>query len=189
MVFRQMEKAEVRRWYHEELTEAFVESERKPLCDIMNLMDGGRYELWGLFEGAQMRGYAAILKGPDIPLVLLDYLGVNVFYRNGGLGARILTLLKAQGRPVVTEAELPVCGDDAGNPIRLRRIAFYERNGFVPAYEMATCGLRWQALLYAENRDSMEDVMAWHRALYGPQRTDVKVPIAPGETPQKPYWM
>ena len=31
--------------------------------------------------------------------------------------------------------------------------------------------------------------MAAHRAIYGPGRPDVKIPLGPGETPEPPYWM
>ena len=190
MEFRQMTPREVEYWYAAEFSPAFAENERKPLPDILALAAQGRYELWGLFDGTDMLGYATLWKRRGIPLVLLDYLGVSARLRNGGLGAGILSRLRAQGFPIVTESELPVAGDsDAENDIRLRRIGFYRRNGFLPAYEMATCGMRWQALL--ANTDGLEpsDIMAWHKALYGPERTDVKVPLGPDEVPEMPYWM
>ena len=189
MEFRQMTRQEIEYWYAVEFSEAFAENERKPLPDILDLAAQGRYQLWGLFDGGRMLGYATLWRQADIPLVLLDYLGVSAKLRCGGLGAAILTRLKARGFPIVTESELPVPGDsDAENTIRLRRIGFYRRNGFTPAYEMATCGMRWQALL--ANTDGLEpsDIMAWHKALYGPERTDVKVPLGPDEVPEMPYW-
>ena len=190
MEFRQMTSAEIENWYHTLFSEAFAANERKPLEDILTLADQGRYELWGLFDGRQMLGYATLWKQEGIPLVLLDYLGVSAALRNGGLGAGILSRLKGQRFPIVTESELPVSGDtDAENEIRRRRIGFYRRNGFVPAYEMATCGMRWQALLANTDGLDMADIMAWHKALYGAERTDVKVPLDPDEVPEMPYWM
>lgn len=190
MEFRQMTPKEIEYWYAVEFSQAFAENERKPLADILDLAAQGRYQLWGLFDGERMLGYATLWRRDGIPLVLLDYLGVSAALRNGGLGADILARLREQGFPIVTESELPVPGDsDAENRIRLRRIGFYRRNGFTPAYEMATCGMRWQALL--ANADGLEltNIMAWHRALYGPERTDVKVPLGPDEVPELPYWM
>ena len=188
--FRPMTREEICGWYGSELCEAFAENERKPLADIFALIEEGRYELWGLFEQKRLLGYAALWKRAGIPLVLLDYLGVSAALRSGGIGSRLLTLLKEQGRPIVTEAELPVEGDGAEeNQIRVRRIGFYRRNGFEPAHEMATCGMRWQALLAGAEELALPDVMAWHRALYGPERTDVQVPLERGETPEMPYWM
>lgn len=189
-MFRLMTPEEITHWYSAELSEAFAENERKPLADILALIKAKRYELWGLFDGRRMLGYAGLWLHPEIPLVLLDYLGVSAPLRGGGLGARLLSLLRDRGGPIAVEAELPVPGDgDEANRLRLRRIGFYCRNGFTPAYEMATCGMRWQALLTGAEAFPLHDVMAWHRALYGPERTDVRVPLAPGEKPEPPYWM
>ena len=188
--FRPMHDEEIRSWYTTDFSEAFAENERKPLEDIFSLIKDGRYELWGLFDGSLMLGYAALWKHTDIPLVLLDYLGVTSAKRNGGLGGEILRRLSALSFPLVTESELPVVGDSAEeNHLRLRRIAFYERNGFSPAYEMATCGMRWQALTINTADYSTDDIMLYHRALYGPERTDVRVPLGRDETPEMPYWM
>ncbi len=191
MRFRRMTCDEITHWYETELTEAFIPQERKPLAEIFRLQEEGRYELWGLFDAENsLLGYACLWLAPEVPLVLLDYLGVTKRLRNGGLGSEILRLLQAQKRPLVTESELPVAGDsDEDNRIRLRRIAFYQRNGFTPAYPMATCGMAWQALTFLPRPTSMEDVMAWHRALYGPQRTDVQVPLPPGGPLALPHWM
>ena len=189
MEFREMTAHEVTLWYEQELTRTFVPQECKPLSDIFRLMRDERYEIWGLFDGAALLGYACLWKNPGLALVLLDYLGVTAARRSAGLGSRILQLLQAQGRPLVTESELPVTGDgEEENDIRRRRIAFYERNGFTAAYPMATCGMAWQALTFAPGL-SISDVMAQHKAFYGPTRTDVVVPLGEGETPEMPYWM
>ena len=184
-----MTQQEIPNWYCKELCSAFLPQECKPLPDILALEAEGRYELWGLFDGADLLGYAALWTAPDIPLVLLDYLGVTASRRNSGLGAEVLTRLKQQNRPIVLESELPIAGDRAEeNDLRLRRIRFYQRNGFTPVYRMATCGLAWQALLYDPTNTPVEDIMRWHRAIYGPNRTDVQVPLPEGEVPQMPYW-
>lgn len=191
MNFRLLNHREVQAWYEVELTEAFIPQERKPLEEIFRLREEGRYEIWGLFdEESTQLGYACLWLAPEVPLVLLDYLGVTKRLRNGGLGSKILHLLQAQGRPLVTESELPVAGDsEDANHIRYHRIAFYRRNGFTPAYPMATCGMAWQALTFLPHPTAMENVMAWHRALYGPQRTDVQIPLPPGSPLPLPHWM
>lgn len=190
MNFRRMTEAETARWYREELCTAFAAQECKPLEDIFSLIRAGRYEIWGLFDEEALLGYAAIWKSPEVPLLLLDYLGVTASRRNAGLGTELLSRLKARGQPLILESEIPVAGDgEEENRIRRRRMAFYRRNGFCPVYRMATCGLAWQALLYDPEGSSPDDVMRWHRALYGPERTDVQVPLGDGETPQMPYWM
>ena len=107
-------------------------------------------------------------------------------------GQQLDTLLKGK-----TFKDLSAGGQIGGNPsssesendIRRRRIGFYIRNGFSPVYEMATCGMRWQALVYDEHGHTLGDIMRWHKALYGPARTDVVVPLGPDEQPEMPYWI
>lgn len=189
-VFRTMNFSELEDWYNSELKEAFAENERKPFQDIVNLIEEGKYEVWGIFETNNLLGYASLWKAQDIPLILLDYLGVSAKLRNNGIGADILKQLKALEVPIVTESELPVKGDlDSENSIRVRRINFYQRNGFVPAYEMATCGMRWQALLVNADDFPIEAIMRWHKYLYGVERKDVKIPIEKEQLPGMPYWM
>ena len=189
-VFRQLNREEIREWYSVELPEAFSENERKPLEDIFALIEQERYEIWGLFAEGKMLGYAALWKRPGTELVLLDYLGVTAELRNGGLGSEILSLLKDQGFPLVLESEVPVRGAcEEDNALRERRIGFYVRNGFAPAYEMATCGTRWKALIANAEGFPIEEIMRMHRELYGPERADVKVPLGPDEKPEMPYWM
>ena len=204
-VFRLMNDTERDYWYRRLLPEGFAPNEIKPREDVERLLTEDRYEIWGLFpddpqqggtdDPAQRRpalpaGFACLWKRPGIPLVLLDYLGVTEELRGGGWGARMLGWLKAQGRPLVLESELPVAdAPEEENAIRRRRIAFYARNGFLPAYEMATCGMRWQAMLAGGEAYAPVDIMRWHKELYDEKRTDVKVPLGPDETPDPPYWM
>ena len=133
MNFRLLTAKEYPRWYHDQLSEAFVPQERKPLPDILRLLEEGRYEVWGLFDEDELLSYAALWKNATIPLVLLDYLGTTRARRNEGLGSDMLSRLEQQGRPLVAEAEFPVPGgSDAENALRLRRIQFYIRNGSLP---------------------------------------------------------
>ena len=190
MLFRPMSVPEIKNWYSLELRVAFSEQECKPLADIFLLQSQNRYELWGLFKAQSLLGYATIWKAPAVPLALLDYLGVTAAQRNRGIGAHILGLLKAQGRPLILESEEPMDGANiTENQLRIRRIGFYLRNGFQPAYRMATCGMAWQALLYDPSGALTQDVMDWHRTIYGPGRTDVRIPLPDGFVPGQPYWI
>lgn len=181
-------------WYAAELSEAFPPSERKPLADILALMAAGRYELLGLYDGEALLGYATLWMEPaDTSCILLDYLGVTAPCRGSGLGQEILRRLteRYQGRSLLLlESECPVeGGSPEENTLRRRRLSFYTRCGFRPIYQMATCGLRFQAFTDAPPVD-LAPVMAVHRAIYGPGRTDVKIPLAPEESPpEPPYWM
>lgn len=194
MELRRLTDRELIPWYEQELTEAFPPNERKPFGDILALMDQGRYEVWGLFDGDTLLGYATLWMEPaDKSCILLDYLGVTAARRNGGLGSQIVRMLVEQlaGKSLLLiEAERPVEGDDlAENALRQRRLRFYERCGFVPAYDMATCGMRFTTFL-PELPADLAPVMALHKAIYGPVRTDVKVPLGPDELPPgPPAWM
>lgn len=190
MDFRLMNESEIRCWYTAELCTAFVPQECKPLADIFHLLAENRYEIWGLFEDSLLLGYAALWKSPEVPLILLDYLGVTAARRNAGLGAAILALLKAQGRSLILESELVVESDaPQENELRLRRQAFYRRNGFQDAYPMATCGMAWQAMLFDPTHAPVADIQRWHRALYGSARRDVIIPLPDGVVPALPYWV
>ena len=159
-------------WYARELSEAFPENERKPLADMMSEMERGCYEPLGLYEGQALLGYATLWSREAFP----GY---------GLLGERYA------GRAlIITEAEAPVPGGpEAENALRLRRIGFYERCGFAPVYDIGSCGVRFRALVLGRMPAGMEKLMAAHRAIYGPGRPDVKIPLGPGEIPEPPYWM
>ena len=175
--------------YESELKAAFPPQELKPLKAMLNLMAEKNYHALGLYDGDELAGYALLWLEPGIPFALLDYLGTTRARRNEGLGSDMLLRLEQQGRPLVAEAEFPVPGDsDAENALRLRRIQFYIRNGFTPAYIMSTCGMVWQALLCG-TVEPLENIMAQHKTLYGDVRTDVVIPLPEGQTPQPPYWM
>lgn len=179
---------ELKGWYEAELAEAFPANERKPLSAIERLMEQGRYAVQGLYDGEALLGYATLWMEPgDRSYVLLDYLGVTAARRNGGLGGEILRRLVARyaGQSgILAEAECPVPGDDEEkNAIRRRRIGFYERCGFTPAYEMATCGMRFLTLVGGPLPADLKPVMTLHKAIYGPERVDVVVPLDPGREP------
>lgn len=194
MELRQLPEEGLLPWYERELTEAFPPNERKPLADILALIHQGRYQVWGLFQEEKLLGYATLWMEPtDQSCILLDYLGVAAAQRNGGLGQKLVRMLAerlAGSSLLLIEAECPVEGDDpAENTLRQRRQAFYQRCGFVPAYDMATCGMRFTTFL-PDLPEDLAPVIAAHRAIYGPARTDVKVPLGPDEPPPgPPEWM
>lgn len=191
MEFRPMSVQEIRGWYAREFLRTFPPNEQKPLVLMLDLAACGQYTAMGLYDGAALLGYATLQTHPDHPgYVLLDYLGVTAARRNGGLGARILTLLEERFRGrarVIVEAESPVPGE-AGpeNELRSRRIGFYERCGCQKVYEMGACGIRCQAMTLGEP-GKLEPLMAAHRAIYG-SRPDITIPLGPGEIPAPAHW-
>lgn len=192
MEFRPMNKQEIPTWYDREFTTTFPPNERKPLAFMVELAAKGQYTLLGLYDGAALLGYATLQTHPDFPShVLLDYLGVTAGRRNGGLGAQILSHLEERFRGrahVIVEAESPVPGEDGPeNDLRARRIGFYERCGCRRVYEMGACGIRCQALSLGDPGD-LNEFMAAHRAIYGPLRPDITIPLGPEETPAPAHW-
>lgn len=204
MRIRELNKRQVEMWYKKELVTTFVEQERKPLEVILKLIEQEEYEVLGvfqldesqeLFNEENMVGYATIAKNKGVNLLLLDYLGVTKRYRNKGVGGKILGMLKEYYNeiPIVLESELPMEGGALEeNHIRERRINFYKRNDFIPVYEMATCGLRWQALIGGTkdviNLINIEDIMKLHKELYSENRYDVVIPLGKDEKPPKSCW-
>ncbi len=179
---------QLERWYREELSTAFPPNERKSLEDLCALMEAGRYQILGLFEEETLLGYGTLWMEPgDLSCILLDYLGVRASCRNQGLGGALLRLLTRhfQGRSsILAEAEVPVPGGtEEENALRRRRMGFYARNGFSPVYEMATCGMRFQTYLGGPIPADLTPVMALHKAIYGPERVDVVIPLGPHQSP------
>ena len=60
-------------------------------------------------------------------LVLIEYFAINPNQRGGGIGSKVLQLVKKryQGRRIMLEIETP-----DGEEIKARREEFYKRNGF-----------------------------------------------------------
>ena len=181
-------------WYETELCTTFPSCECKPLEDMRSMAAQGRYQLLGLYEGAELLGYAALWSAPDWPgYVLLDYLGVTAARRNGGLGGRMLALLSerlAGNAVLLIEAEAADSGGpEEERPIRLRRLDFYRRHGCTPVYRSFNCGLMCQVFVLGPAPAELAGAKAAHRAIYGPGRSDTVIDPAPGQTPTPPYWM
>ena len=191
MEIRKLKINEIKSWYDTELSEAFIPDERKPLEDFYLLIEEGKYDILVLEEKGQILAYGCFWKEEQIPFVLMDYLGVTKNLRNAGLGGKFLQeLTHYYSVPILTESELPIDEDtEEENEIRRRRINFYIRHGFKPAYVMATCGLRWQALIFSDKPYELEEAMCGHKQLYGPKRDDVIVPLPEGVILPKPYWI
>ena len=177
--------------YHEHLSHAFPRMERKPLSAMEKLMAAGRYEALGLYDGEDLVAYALIWLEPGWPFALLDYLGTMAGLRDRGLGSRMLDLLAehyAHFRGIFGEAEAPENGDPAGEPLRRRRLAFYQRNGFrYGGYDCALFGVHYKTLCWAEPMPAEEEILRKHQEIYlnqfGRERYDryIQLPLQPGE--------
>lgn len=207
-----LKSAEIPWWYENCLCADFPENEIKPLENIVDLVETGRYDIYVYEEEigseCQVRGYATIWKRPGLDTFLLDYLGVPSNLRNAGIGAKILRdirneVLKKEIESgkyagdsshedfcLIVESETPLSeGDLETNEIRRRRCEFYRRNGYVKMYEMGTCGVRFDAMAFEKIPKNLEKTMKEHKIIYGEERQDVMVPLGKDEKPPLPFWM
>lgn len=114
----------------------FAVNERRPLFLLKRLHRRGLYKFWTLHDdtSGEMLAYAGFLLAPDTDAMLLDYLAVEPQYRGKGIGSRFLKEISAycDTGGVLIECEAPEsAGSLEEKDIRLRRIAFYLKNGAV----------------------------------------------------------
>jgi len=103
---------------------SFPSDEYRPRAEQLALLDDPRYTLLGCRapDGALM-AFLCVWRLEDF--LFLEHFAVAEAHRNGGLGGKLLTMLKEwAGCPILLEAELPE------TPIACRRLGFYRRNGF-----------------------------------------------------------
>lgn len=196
MELRILNKGEVKALYNAEMKRAFPPSELKPLSAIEGMRDAGRYEPLGLFEGAELLGYAFMWLEPGVPFALLDYLGVMEGRRGGGLGTACLDLLAERYhacRGVFGESEGVTSPDPAAADVQRRRLDFYYRNGFrYGGYDCALYGVHYETLIRGDEDVTAEELLAAHRTIYAnhmPKQVYdrfIQIPLAPGEKPNPP---
>lgn len=200
MRLNELNREELSALYRSQMTRDFPPQELKPLKSMLELMEEGRYQALGLFDGDELLGYALVWREPGVPFALLDYLGTLPGVRNRGLGGQMLDLLAdyyREERGIFGEAESDEGGDPADRELRHRRLGFYLRNGFrYGGYDCALFGVHYQALIRGKADVSPEELLEVHRRFYQSRfpahiyERFVQLPLAPGETPNPPgNWM
>ena len=132
---RELTREEVRLLYRERMKDDFPKNELKPLSMMEAAMDRGNYLTLGAFlpEQTDPAAYAYFVTPGDA--ALFDYLAVRRDLRDCGVGSAFLRSLcptLARFRPVLLESDDPDHAPDKGERTRrLRRLAFYERNGLI----------------------------------------------------------
>lgn len=187
MELKLLNQCELKKLYTEEMVFDFPKAELKPLRAMLRLMDMGRYDPLLAMEGDEPVGYAMAWLASDRQGALLEYLGVLRGKRNGGLGAKILSLLADRYGQLFGEAEAPTSDDPAENDLRRRRIGFYQRNGYrVLDYECALFGVHFKCLYRGLETDDRK-IEAMHRSVYADYFTPahmeryIQLPLRPGE--------
>jgi len=196
MTLNKLSAAQLADLYQIHMKRDFPPEELKPLKAMLTLMEQGRYDALGLYDGEELLGYALLWMEPDVPFALLDYLGTLDGKRGRGLGSTMLDLLAdyyKDYRGIFGEAEAPENGDPAGEGLRRRRLDFYLRNGFrYGGYDCALFGVHYQTLIRGTADVTPEELLAVHQRIYGghfPQKIHdrfIQIPLAPGEKPNLP---
>lgn len=107
---------------------AFPANERRPLEPLME-SHGGHAAMLAAREDGAFCGFVSLLLWQDIAHII--YFAVEEEKRGNGLGGRILDTVQAlyPGCRVIVDIEEPE-EKAANNPQRIRRKAFYLRNGY-----------------------------------------------------------
>lgn len=120
--------------FHTHMQQDFPPAEVKPLAVLHDLMRRGVYAPYGWRdENGTLMAYTFFVKAPQGEILLLDYFAVCSPYRSHGYGSQCLAQMKAlyQGiKGIMAEVEDPSKSNSAEEEkTRVRRIAFYQRNG------------------------------------------------------------
>ena len=110
--------------------EAFPKEERIPSDKMLGLLRELDCDAWAFYDG-EFVGFAILLSDDTLKMAYLSYFTIDGAYRSRGYGAAALQKLAQiyDGYQIVLDMER--MDENSGNyDQRLRRLAFYERNGF-----------------------------------------------------------
>ena len=121
--------------YRERMVHDFPTSELKPLMAIQRALRRGEYRSYGAVDADGIAAYAffvtARIQGKSV--WLFDYYAVEKTRRDQGIGSMFLRRLQEQVLPeadlVLLEIDNPDAAQGGEKALRLRREAFYLRNG------------------------------------------------------------
>ena len=166
MELRLPKLTQLRQIYETDMKSSFPPAELKPLAAIERMWQAGKYRPWCLFDGEKAVGLGFLWLGKP-GWALLDYLCVSPSYRNSGLGAKILELLREAEPDTVIfgEAEEPVHAPDPA--MAERRLGFYLRSGLrLAGYDTDIFGVHYKTLYLADREIGDEALMEAHRYVY-----------------------
>lgn len=115
---------------HKLYLEAFPENERKPIDALYAHQEAGFSDVFVILEeDNSFVGMITTLKRPQ--LMFVEYFAIAPEYRGLGYGSKVLSLLHNKYKDVNICLEIEVVNTDAGiQDERVRRLQFYENNGF-----------------------------------------------------------
>lgn len=107
----------------DEMEANFPRDERRDRAVARRLLKEPRYAFFHVVEEGVRVGFITLWRLSDV--TFLEHFVIYEAYRNRGVGARVIGLLQSRYARLLLEAEPPAEGMTA------RRVAFYERCGFV----------------------------------------------------------
>jgi GNAT superfamily N-acetyltransferase len=115
---------------------SFPAEEREPTDEVVGEINDGTLLCFGAMQGDNLRGLSVLraLTGGAAGIQFLVYLAVDADYRSGGGGGKLLQECIRQLKPalgVVLEVEDPDVKSAANAEDRLRRVAFYKKQGAI----------------------------------------------------------
>lgn len=106
------------------MEESFPVDERRDRRGQEGILTESGYHLYGCKQEGVLAAFFGVWEFEEISFI--EHFAVEKSHRNGGIGAALLgQLLAVVKAPVILEVEPPE------RELQRRRIAFYERNGFV----------------------------------------------------------
>ena len=155
------------------LTQTLFESafpvEERPPFELVLKWDHHGFN--GVYQGEDFVGLVYFVEHKD--LVYVFFLAIEEPYRNQGIGSRILSDVKARfaGKRVFLLAE-EVGERYPDNALRMRRIGFYRRNGFLDSGLVITeYNVRYHVLTLGGVKVGFDEYYALMEALMGEART------------------
>ena len=142
-----------------EMEKSFVKEERRDKEDALEALKNDKYSVYLAQKNGMNVGFVTVweLSG----FAFIEHLATCEAHRNKGYGSEVLSLLKKKYSDLVLEAEPPI------ESIQKRRIAFYERNGFVrnpqkyiqPAYRAGGQGVELVLMSCPKMLDNFENTV------------------------------
>lgn len=114
--------------------EAFPKEERIPSDKMLTLLQELNCDAWAFYDEVFV-GFAILLSDVELQMAYLSYFAIEGVYRSKGYGGTALAKLAEVygGHQIVLDMERMDENADNYNQ-RLRRLVFYEKNGFRRAY-------------------------------------------------------
>ncbi len=159
MIFRKLSEKKIGEVYESHLKKDFAEDEVKPFSVIWDMYVRDEYEAYGFYENEVLLAYAYFVAPKGQDFVLLDYFAIIEGKRGKGIGSKAVELLgESIEKSIVLETEHPAFYKDEEDRVtRLRRIAFYERNGLLLSrVHTRLFGVDFLIMQYKKNKVSDE---------------------------------